>query len=230
MHVPDGFFEPSMAAAAGAVSVGAVAVSIKKAVQKLTDRTIPMAGVCSAFVFAAQMVNFPVAAGTSGHLLGGALAAILLGPWLAVLCLTVVLVVQALLFADGGISALGLNILLIGIVPAFVGFGLYRALRSVLRSRRSIPVAAGVAAGASVPISAGLFALLFAVGGAADIATGTLVSAMVGTHVLVGIGEGLITAAVVGAVLATRPDLVFGASDLERRAAPPPALAAEVPA
>ncbi|OWY59659.1 hypothetical protein B7486_73385 [cyanobacterium TDX16] len=171
-----------------------------------------MAGICSAFVFAAQMVNFPVAAGTSGHLLGGALAAILLGPWLAVLCLTVVLVVQALLFADGGLSALGLNVLLIGIVPAFVGYGLYSALRAVLRSRRAIPVAAGIAAGVSVPVSAGVFALLFTVGGAAEVSTGALLSAMVGTHVLIGVGEGLITGGAIGFVLSTRADLLHGAS------------------
>jgi cobalt/nickel transport system permease protein len=210
VHVPDGFFEPAMAAAAGVVSVGTVAVSVKKAGAELTDRTIPMAGICAAFVFAAQMVSFPVAAGTSGHLLGGALAAILLGPWLAVLCLTVVLVVQALLFADGGLSALGLNVLLIGIVPAFVGWGLYAGLRRVLRRRSAIPVAAGIAAGVSVPVSAAVFAGLFAVGGAADVATGTLVSAMVGTHVLVGIGEGLITGGAIAFVLGVRADLIAG--------------------
>jgi cobalt/nickel transport system permease protein len=211
VHVPDGFFEPAMAVAAGAVSVGTVAVSVKKAGAELTDRTIPMAGICSAFIFAAQMVNFPVAAGTSGHLLGGALAAILLGPWLAVLCLTVVLVVQGLLFADGGLSALGLNVLLIGIVPAFVGWGLYRALRSVLRSRGSIPVAAGIAAGVSVPVAAAVFAALFVVGGAADVGTEALFSAMVGTHVLVGIGEGLITGGAIAFVLSVRADLIDGA-------------------
>lgn len=211
MHVPDGFFEPAMAAAAGAVTVGTIAVSVKKAGAELTDRTIPMAGICAAFIFAAQMVNFPVAAGTSGHLLGGALAAILLGPWLAVLCLTVVLAVQAL-FADGGLSALGLNILLIGIVPAFVGYGLYWALRSVLRSRRAIPAAAGIAAGVSVPVSAAVFAVLFAIGGAAELPTATLLSAMVGTHVLIGVGEGLITGGAIAYVLSVRADLIAGAA------------------
>jgi cobalt/nickel transport system permease protein len=210
VHVPDGFFEPAMAAAAGAVTLGTVAVSVKKAGADLTDRTIPMAGICSAFIFAAQMVSFPVAAGTSGHLLGGALAAILLGPWLAVLCLTVVLCVQAL-FADGGISALGLNVVLIGIVPAFVGYGLYWSLRRVLRGRRSIPVAAGIAAGVSVPVSAGVFAVLFTLGGAAEVPIGALVSAMVGTHALIGIGEGLITGGAIAFVLSVRADLLAGA-------------------
>jgi cobalt/nickel transport system permease protein len=211
VHVPDGFFEPAMAVAAGAVTVGTVAVAVKKTGSDLTDRTIPMAGICSAFIFAAQMATFPVAAGTSGHLLGGALAAILLGPWLAVLCLTVVLVVQALLFADGGLSALGLNVLLIGIVPAFVGWALYSGLRAVLRSRRSIPLAAGIAAGASVPVAAAVFAALFAVGGSAHVDTGALFAAMVGTHVLVGIGEGLITGGAIAFVLSVRADLIAGA-------------------
>jgi cobalt/nickel transport system permease protein len=225
VHVPDGFFEPAMAAAAGVVTVGAVAISVKKAGAELTDRTIPLAGICSAFIFAAQMVNFPVASGTSGHLLGGALAAILLGPWLAVLCLTVVLVVQGLLFADGGLSALGLNILLIGIVPAFVGWALWSGLRSVLRSRRAIPVAAGIAAGVSVPVSAAVFAALFVVGGAADLDTGALFAAMVGTHVLVGIGEGLITGGAVAFVLSVRADLIDGATAMPTTPTRMPVLA-----
>jgi cobalt/nickel transport system permease protein len=212
VHVPDGFFEPTMAAAAGAVSVGTIAVSVKKAGAELTDRTIPMAGICSAFVFAAQMVNFPVAAGTSGHLLGGALAAVLVGPFTAALCLAVVLLVQGLLFADGGISALGTNITLFSVVAVGSGWLVFRATQAVLPKRLSlVPVAAAVGALVSVPVTALAFVGLFAVGGLAPVPLDAVVTAMLGWHVLIGIGEALITGVVVSSVIAARPDLVHGA-------------------
>lgn len=219
MHVPDGFFEPAMAAAGGVVAAGTVAVAVRKVGQDLTDRTVPLAGLCAAFVFAAQMVNFPVAAGTSGHLIGATLTAVLLGPWMAVLCLTVVLTVQ-LLFADGGLSALGINIVLLGIVPAFTGWWAYQGLRRVLAGPRSVPLAAGIAAGLSVPVAAATFAVLFAVGGAADLSLRALLTAMVGVHAFIGIGEGVVTAGAVAFVLGVRPDLVPGASPVAARPVP----------
>jgi cobalt/nickel transport system permease protein len=161
------------------------------------------------------MLNFPVASGTSGHLLGGALAAVLVGPAVGSVCVSVVLAVQALLFADGGLSALGLNILNMALVTAFGGYAVFVFARRVMsRAPSSVVLAAGIAAAVSVVLSAVAFTLEYAVGGTGTASVPTVAGAMVGVHVLIGIGEGVITALVVGAVLATRPDLVWGARNL----------------
>ncbi|MBZ5737416.1 energy-coupling factor ABC transporter permease [Nocardioides mangrovi] len=212
MHVPDGFLDAPTSAATGVVAAAAIGVSLVKARKELDDRTAPMAGLVAAFIFAVQMLNFPVASGTSGHLLGGALAAVLVGPWTAVLCLSVVFLVQCLLFADGGITALGTNITLMGLTTVVVGWLVFKGLQLVLPKRLSlVPVQAGIGALVSVPVAALLFVALYAVGGTADIPLDNLATAMVGVHVLIGIGEGIITFLAVGAVLAVRPDLVYGA-------------------
>ncbi|HEY9349207.1 MAG TPA: energy-coupling factor ABC transporter permease [Acidothermales bacterium] len=215
MHVPDGFINAPVSLAAGAVAIAGVAVCIRGARQELDDRTAPMAGLVAAFVFAVQMLNFPVAAGTSGHLLGGALAAILVGPYTGALCVSVVLLVQALAFADGGLSALGINIILMAFVTVIVAWAVFTALTRVLpRSKGSVVAASFVAALLSVPASAMAFVALYAVGGVTDVPLGEVAAAMVGVHFLIGIGEALITAATVGSVLAVRPDLVYGARGL----------------
>ncbi|HEY8478784.1 MAG TPA: energy-coupling factor ABC transporter permease [Spirillospora sp.] len=218
MHVPDGFIDTPVSVAAGAVAVAGVGVALRGARRELDDRTAPLAGLTAAFVFAAQMLNFPVAGGTSGHLLGGTLAAILVGPYAGVLAVSVVLILQALLFADGGLSALGVNIILMALVTVAVGHGVFRLLMRVLpRSRASVSGAAFAAALVSVPASALAFTLIYAIGGTADVSIGTVAAAMVGVHVLIGIGEGLITALTVSSVLAVRPDLVYGARGLLKR-------------
>jgi cobalt/nickel transport system permease protein len=164
------------------------------------------------------MLNFPVAAGTSGHLLGGALAAILVGPFTGVLCVSVVLLMQGILFADGGLTALGVNITDMAIVTTVVAYAVFRGLVMVLpRGRRSVTVASFVAALLSVPAAAVAFTLLYAVGGTADVSLGKVATAMIGVHVLIGIGEAAITALTVGAVIAVRPDLVHGARGLRQR-------------
>ncbi|WP_205624465.1 energy-coupling factor ABC transporter permease [Actinomadura flavalba] len=217
MHVPDGFFDVPVSLAGGAIAVAGVAVALRGSRRELDERTALLAGLTAAFVFGAQMLNFPVAGGTSGHLLGGALAAILVGPWTGLLCVSVVLAVQALLFADGGLSALGVNIVLMAIVTVIVGYGVFRGLLRVLPKTRPSAVAASFAGAlVSVPASAATFVLLYAVGGTADVPLGTVLSAMLGVHVLIGIGEALITAVTVSSVLAVRPDLVYGARDLAR--------------
>ncbi|MFB4318454.1 energy-coupling factor ABC transporter permease [Actinomadura sp. 21ATH] len=219
MHVPDGFLDAPVSLAAGAVAVAGVAVALRGARRELDDRTAPLAGLTAAFVFAAQMLNFPVAAGTSGHLLGGALAAILVGPYAGVLCVSVVLLLQALLFADGGVSALGVNITLMALVTVPVGYVLFRALLRVLpKTRPAASGAAFLAAAVSVPASALAFTLLYAAGGTTDVPIGTVAAAMLGVHVLIGVGEGLITALAVSSVLAVRPDLVYGARGLAAKA------------
>jgi len=184
-----------------------------------------MAGLVAAFIFAVQMLNFPVAAGTSGHLLGGALAAILVGPYLGTLCVSVVLVVQALLFADGGLSALGLNVINMAIVGAFGGYAIFLLARRLLPATRGgVVVASGIGAGLSVVLASLAFTLEYALGGAGGASVTRVAGAMVGTHILIGLGEALITAMTVSAVMAVRPDLVHGARDL--LAAPAPDRAA----
>lgn len=219
MHAPDGFLEPAVAAVTAVISVVILAVSLRAARTELGDRQVPLAGITAAFVFAAQMFNFPVASGTSGHLLGGALAAILLGPHVGTIVVSVVVVVQALLFADGGISALGYNVLNMAIVPAFGGWALYRLIRRVLPATSSGVIAAtGLAAAASVVLSSMAFSIEWLFGASAPVPFDTVFTAMVGVHVLIGIGEGVLSALMVSAVLATRPDLVTGAADLDLEA------------
>ena len=215
MHVPDGFIDAPVSIAAGAVAVAGVGVALRGARRELDDRTAPLAGLTAAFVFAAQMLNFPVASGTSGHLLGGTLAAILVGPYTGVLCVSVVLLMQGLLFADGGLTALGVNITTMALTTVVVGYGLFRLLLRVLpRARASVSVASFVAAVVSVPAAAVVFTLIYALGGTTDVSIGKVAGAMIGVHVLIGIGEALITAVTVSSVLAVRPDLVYGARGL----------------
>ncbi|MFJ9935052.1 energy-coupling factor ABC transporter permease [Streptomyces virginiae] len=215
MHVPDGFINAPVSVAAGVAAAAAVAVSLRGARRELDERTAPLAGLVAAFIFAVQMLNFPVAAGTSGHLLGGALAAILVGPYTGVLCVSVVLLMQGILFADGGLTALGVNITVMGVVTVVTAHLVFRGLLRVLPpTRRSVTVAGFVAALLSVPAAAAAFTAVYAVGGTTDVPLGKVLTAMVGVHVLIGIGEALITAATVGAVIAVRPDLVHGARGL----------------
>ncbi len=212
MHVPDGFLDASTSVATGAVAAVGIGLALRGARKELDDRTAPMAGLVATFVFATQMVNFPVGAGTSAHLLGGALAAVLVGPWAAVLCVSVVLIVQALLFADGGITALGTNITLLSLVAVVVGWFAFRGLQAVLPKKLVlVPPLAAVAAFVSVPATALAFVGLYAVGGTAPIPLDTLTTAMLGWHAAIGVGEALITGLVVGSVTAVRPDLVYGA-------------------
>ncbi|MEU0949815.1 energy-coupling factor ABC transporter permease [Streptomyces canus] len=218
MHVPDGFIDAPISAATGVVAATAVAVSLRGARRELDERTAPLAGLVAAFIFAVQMLNFPVAAGTSGHLLGGALAAILVGPYTGVLCVSVVLLMQGILFADGGLTALGVNITDMAVVTTVVAYAVFRGLVKVLPRRRgSITAAAFVAAVLSVPAAAVAFTLIYAVGGTTDVSIGKVATAMIGVHVLIGIGEAAITALTVGAVVAVRPDLVYGARGLRQK-------------
>ncbi|HEY8341083.1 MAG TPA: energy-coupling factor ABC transporter permease [Egibacteraceae bacterium] len=209
MHIPDGFLNAPTAIATGALSAGAVGYSLRTAQRRLDDRQIPLVGVTAAFVFAAQMINFPIGLGTSGHLVGGALAAILLGPWMACLVLAVVLLVQAIGFADGGITALGANVALMGVVAGIGGHYLFRGLARVLpRSRGGFLAATAVTAWATVVIASLVCALLIWLGGPFG---PEVVPVMLGLHALIGVGEAVITTAVVGAVVAARPDLVANA-------------------
>jgi cobalt/nickel transport system permease protein len=203
MHIPDGFLAPEVAAAAGVGSVAVVAYALRRADRELDERAVPLLGVTGAFVFAAQMLNFPVAGGTSGHLLGATLAAVLLGPWLACLVMAVVLTGQAFAFADGGITALGANVLNMGIVGALLAGGAVKLL-----PRRREAFLGGVAVIAWLAVMAGALStsLMLAVSGTVPLAT--VLPSMLGVHALIGVGEAAITVAAVGAVLTSREDLV----------------------
>jgi cobalt/nickel transport system permease protein len=216
VHIPDGFINASTSLGAGVVAAGGIGVSLRRAAQTLQDRQAPLAGLVAAYIFAVQMLNFPVAAGTSGHLLGGVLAAVLVGPWAGAICVAVVLLVQAVLFADGGLTALGLNITNMAIVGVFGGWAVFWLLRRALpATKASVVVSSGIAAGISVVLAASAFVLEYALGGTGGASVGTVLMAMVGTHALIGVGEGVITALTVGVVLGVRPDLVHGAAELK---------------
>lgn len=211
MHIPDGIINGATSAGFGAMAAGGFGVALRRTRDRLTERQIPLSALVAAFVFAAQMVNFPVIAGMSGHLLGGVMAAVLVGPAASVIIVSVVLLVQALLFADGGLTALGLNVVNMALVGGVGGYLVFAALRSVVpRPERATAWLAAFAAFVSLPLAALGFVVQFSIGGTADVALGTLLWSMLGTHLLIGIGEGVITFFVVGAIVASRPDLVSG--------------------
>jgi cobalt/nickel transport system permease protein len=206
VHIPDGFLDPEVAATAGVVAAGTVGYALRRADRELDERAVPLLGVTGAFVFAAQMLNFPVAGGTSGHFLGAALAAVLLGPWLACVVMAVVISAQALVFADGGLSALGANILNMGVLGALVVGALAAPLARVLSFRAAVAITAWLA----VMVGALATSVELAISG--TVPFGTVLPAMLGVHALIGVGEAVITVAAVSAVLSSRRDLVRAAA------------------
>ena len=212
MHIPDGFFDAPTSAGAALIAASAVGASLKLSKGKMESEVAPVAGLTAVFIFAAQMINFPVALGTSGHLIGGALAAILIGPWAAMLAMTVVLAVQALVFADGGLTALGLNILNMGVITVLVGYLVFSSAMKLLpKNRVGILTAVALAAFISVPASSTGFVIEYAIGGTASFELRDVFFAVTGVHLLIGLGEALISVLVVSAVLAARADLVTSA-------------------
>jgi cobalt/nickel transport system permease protein len=210
MHIPDGFVSPAVAAGTGLASIAALGVALGRSQEAFGIRRAPVLGLTTAFIFAAQMINFPVAGGTSGHLLGGTLAAIILGsPWAATISIATVLIIQAVLFADGGITALGANIFNMAVVGVWVGWVLTNTLQRLLGGAKSrLPLAAGIAAGISVVAAAIFCAIELALSGTAP--AGVVLPAMTGVHILIGIGEGLITGGVLAYLATARPDLLPG--------------------
>jgi len=207
MHIPDGFLSTETWAAAWVVSAGAVGYSVKRTSRVLKDRTIPLMGVLSAFIFAAQMVNFPVMGGTSGHLLGGVLAAVLLGPYAGATALACVLTFQCLVFQDGGLTALGANIFNMAVAGTMGGYGVYRMIVKTSDDKKAIIVGTAVASWFSVVLASVLCALELAASKTAPV--GVVLPAMAGVHALIGVGEAVITGAIVATVLKTRPDLLY---------------------
>jgi cobalt/nickel transport system permease protein len=207
MHIPDGFLDTKTLAVTGALSVGGLAVAMRQVNRILPRNKIPLMGLSAAFVFAAQMLNFPVAGGTSGHLLGGVLAAVLLGPGAAAIVIACVLMVQALLFSDGGVLALGANIFNMAFVGTMVGYAIYRAVQRLLPGLRGRITAVFFAGWCSTVLASLACAGELALSG--TLAPGVVFPAMLGVHMLIGIGEGLITALVLAAIARARPELVL---------------------
>jgi len=207
MHIPDGFLSGPVAGASFVLTAVAVTVAVRRANRTLGERSAPLMGVMAAFIFAAQMMNFPVAGGTSGHLLGGALAAILLGPWAAIVIMTAVVGVQALVFQDGGLTALGANVLNMGVVTALLGYAVYAPASHFANGRLWLRQAGAFAAAwLTVQASAGLTAFELAVSDTSPLSV--VLPSMMGVHALIGIGEGLITVAALSLVATTRRDLL----------------------
>jgi cobalt/nickel transport system permease protein len=215
LHIPNGYVDGPTAMIFAVLAVVAVALCLGLARRDLDERLAPMAGLVAAFIFAVQMLNFPVLPGVSGHLLGGALAALLVGPWVGALCVTVVLVVQALIIADGGVTALGLNVTNMALIGTAAAYGVILLL---IKSRVPLAATAVVASVVSVGVAAQGFVLQYAIGGGGALPLDKVAAAMAGSHLLIGLGEGLITAVTVTTVARSRPDLVYA---LRARRSPP---------
>lgn len=208
LHMPDGFLSLPVSAVTWLIAIALIAVSLRQVQASYQERTVPVMGVCAAFIFAAQMINFPIPGGTSGHLLGGTLAAVLLGPWAGTLVVTVVFIVQAVMFQDGGLTVLGANVVNMGLIGTFGGYYLYSAIRKALgwNSGRGILTGTAIAAWVSVFVAA--LACAVQLGLSNTVPLGTALTAMAAWHWMIGIGEAIITVIAVSYVLRSRPDLI----------------------
>ncbi|GAP97750.1 cobalt transporter CbiM [Leptolyngbya sp. NIES-2104] len=211
LHIPDGFLNVPVTLLTWIFAIVLIAVSLNRVQAEYQERTVPLMGVCAAFIFAAQMINFPIPGGTSGHLLGGTLAGVLLGPWAGSLVMTVVFIVQAFLFQDGGVTALGANIFNMGLIGTFGGYYLYRSIRNAMGrdDSKAILTGAAIAAWVSVMIAAIVCAFQLAISGAVPLPVA--LSAMTFWHLMIGIGEAVITVIALSYILKTRPDLIHRA-------------------
>jgi cobalt/nickel transport system permease protein len=210
MHVPDGFINAQVSAATGIISLGTLWAYIRNAKNLVADKLIALTGMMSALIFVLQMINFPIAAGTSGHLLGGALAVIVLGPSLGVICISIVVVIQSLLFADGGLSALGVNVLNMAIITSLTGWFTITFWKKLFGESQFTLISGSVIAGLlSVVFSSIAFVLEYAIGGTVSVPLGNVLIAMISTHLLIGLGDGVITALIVSLLLRVRSDLVY---------------------
>ena len=210
MHVPDGFINASVSAATGVISFGTSWAYIRSASSLIADKFIALTGMMTALIFVLQMINFPVAAGTSGHLLGGALAVIVLGPRLGLICLSVVVIIQSLLFADGGLSALGINVMNMAIVTSVTAWVVVKYWIKFIGKNPSSLIIVSVLSGiVSVVFSSIAFMVQYILGGTISIPVGTVLIAMISVHFLIGFGEGVITALIVGLLIRVRPDLIY---------------------
>jgi cobalt/nickel transport system permease protein len=207
MHIPDGFLTPAVFAPAWIASAGVIVVCVKKVQNALKERAVPLMGMSAAFIFAAQMLNFPVLGGTSGHLIGGVLAAVLLGPYAGVVVVSIVLIVQAVFFQDGGVATLGANIFNMALVGSGASYFIFAGVRRILRGRAGAMIAVAVASWASVVLAAVCCAIELALSGTAPIKV--VLPAMAGIHAFIGVGEAIITTLIVGLIARVRPDMLY---------------------
>ncbi|MEH2154026.1 cobalt transporter CbiM [Nostoc sp.] len=209
MHIPDGFLSLPVIAITWIIAIGLIALAIRRSQAEYQERAVPLMGVCAAFIFAAQMINFPIPGGTSGHLLGGTLAGALLGPWAGSLVMVTVFIVQSVMFQDGGLTALGANIFNMGLIGTFGGYYLYRTVRFATGrdTLRGVVIGAAIAAWISVVVASVMCALELALSGTIPLAVA--LTAMASWHILIGIGEALITVVALSFIWRTRPDLFY---------------------
>ena len=210
MHVPDGFINAQVSVATGVISLGTLWAYIRNAKNLVADKLIALTGMMSALIFVLQMISFPIAAGTSGHLLGGALAVIVLGPSLGIICISIVVVIQSLLFADGGLSALGVNVLNMAIITSLTGWLTITFWKKLFGDSQFTLISGSVIAGLlSVVFSSIAFVMEYAIGGTVSVPLGSVLIAMISTHLFIGLGEGVITALIISLLLRVRSDLVY---------------------
>jgi cobalt/nickel transport system permease protein len=221
MHIANGIVNGQVSGVFAVVSLVALGLCVLRSRADLDDRLAPMAGLVAAFIFAVQMLNFQVLPGVSGHLLGGTLAVVLVGPWVGALCVATVLIVQCLVFADGGLTALGLNIFNMAILGTAVAYLLVAALLRILpKTSSGVATTAFIASVVGVVVASQGFVLQYWMGGTTDLSIGTIAATMAGVHTLIGIGEGLIAATTVATVARVRPDLVYALRRFRKPAAP----------
>lgn len=209
LHIPDGFLSLPAIVITWILALILIALALNRVQKEYQDKAVPLMGVCAAFIFAAQMINFPIPGGTSGHLLGGTLAGVLLGPWAGTLVMSVVFIVQAFLFQDGGITVMGANIINMGLIGTFAGYYLYQSIRYFIGRDKLLGVVIGSASAAwtSVVVAATLCAFQLDVSGTVPL--NVALPAMVGWHILIGVGEAIITVTTVTFIWRTRPDLFY---------------------
>ena len=206
MHIPDGFLSPPVFISGWAFALSTLSYALKKTKKILKDKMIPLMGVMAAFIFAAQMLNFPVLGGTSGHLLGGVLAGVTLGPYAGCIVLSIVLIVQCLIFQDGGLTALGTNILNMAIIATLASYYFYTFLKNFI-FKKNMLVAVFIASWFSVVLASAFCAFELAISGTSPLRI--VLPAMLFVHIFIGIGEALITTLVLNFILKVRPDLIY---------------------
>ena len=218
MHVPDGFINAPVSIGTGVISFATLWAYIRSAKSLVADKLIALTGMMSALIFVLQMINFPIAAGTSGHLLGGALAVIVLGPNLGIICISIVVVIQSLLFADGGLSALGVNVLNMAIITSLIGWITISSWKKLFGEANISIISGSIVAGIlSVVFSSIAFVFEYALGGTVSVPLGSVLIAMVSSHLLIGLGEGVITALIVSLLLRVRSDLIYIKTNTDKK-------------
>ncbi len=209
LHIPDGFLNLPVSLCSGAIAVVLVAVALNRVQAEFQERAVPLMGVCAAFIFAVQMVNFPIPGGTSGHLLGGTLAGVLLGPWAGSLVMSVVFIVQSVMFQDGGLTALGANIVNMGLIGTFGGYYCYKLIRSILGQHSWLGISTGVAIASWLSVVVAAISTALMLGISETVPLTVALTAMISWHIVIGIGEALITVVTVSFIWRTRPELLY---------------------